>query len=120
MPPTDILLNKLMGDFQLLKAGVNSSVGIIKFELQTFICDAKACAALNNIYSHAAYNSCERCIQVGQKIDIVIVSNNLHAEARNDTSFSERQDEAHHKSNEKNIFFFVLDIMHLCYLLCIS
>ena len=125
MPPTDILLNKLTADFQLLKAGVNSSVGFIKFELKAFICDAKARAALKNIYSHAAYNSCERCIQVGEKIDGVIVLNNLHAEARNDASFLERQDKAHHKSNEKNILenlgvkmvsSFVLDIMHLCYL----
>ena len=125
MPPTDVLLKDLVSDFELLKAGVTSSAGFLKFELKAFICDAKARAALKNVFSHAAYNSCERCVQVGNKIDGVIVLSNLQAEARTDVSFCQRYDEAHHKSNEENILeksgvkmvtSFILDVMHLCYL----
>nr|XP_047137435.1 uncharacterized protein LOC124813939 [Hydra vulgaris] len=65
--------------------------------IHSFVCDTPARAFVKGIKYHSGYNSCEKCVQVGDYVGKVIFPQ-LNACLRTDISFNEMSDEDHHKS----------------------
>ena len=126
MPHPNTLLVKFFEDISTLSAeGIVMGDVNVKVSLSAFICDAPVRSSLKNIVSHCGYSSCERCTVKGDYHGNTVVFLVQNSVLRNDNSFAERSDVAHHKTKNKNIIErnnfgmvsgFVLDVMHLCYL----
>jgi len=121
MPTPDKLLSKFISDFQALNNIILTKVGSFDVTLGPFICDAPVRSELKGIVSHAAYDSCERCVQHGIFKHGHVILNQTKQPPRTDENFNLRVDRKHHKPHEvflesigyPMISGFVLDYMHV-------
>ncbi|CAH0546960.1 unnamed protein product [Brassicogethes aeneus] len=95
--PLNIFLENLIYELKhLLRDGIQFKNKTLKFEINSFICDAPARAFLKCVKSHGGSSSCERCIDPGSYIDGRVVLPCTSASLRTDQSFIEQLDEDHH------------------------
>jgi len=80
---------------ELHRSGFRHEELIYRITLSSVICDAPARAFLKCIKPHTGYDSCERCIQVGEWCNKVVLPN-VSSPLRTDTGFVEGQDPKHH------------------------
>ncbi|XP_067614083.1 uncharacterized protein [Eurosta solidaginis] len=78
-----------VGSAQLLK----------EFSVRLFTCDSPARAFINGVKGHTTKNSCPKCLQMGQHLDRVCLSQEV-GELRTDDSFKNRLDLSFHKQRE--------------------
>lgn len=106
---------KHLKDYGIVFQGQTYSVSI-----DALICDAPARAYLNCIKGHTSYDSCERCLIRGTRVEGRIVFSEQISTSRTDDSFSRVEYKSH--QNDVSPFIaagipcvssFVLDYMHM-------
>ncbi|XP_065669023.1 uncharacterized protein LOC100201683 isoform X2 [Hydra vulgaris] len=107
----------------LLQNGIKTQYKHYLVSLKSFCCDAPARQFLKSIISHNGYDSCERCIIHGARINHRQIFLGSGYTLRNDTEFNLHGYKEHQKTlctlakyNIPCVTSFVLDIMHLVYL----
>lgn len=122
--PTDVAacLNDFLSEMHNLEDGSEYNGVTNSVIVHCFVCDAPARQFLKCIISHAGYNGCERCVQIGKSDGAMTFPNN-NAPKRTDADFASMKDADHHKGRSPlaslNIGLvkqFVVDPMHLIYL----
>ena len=124
MPHVDIFLEQFLKEIiSVSNEGIKMSNRSVKLIVTAFICDAPARADLKRIVGHAAYFSCERCIQKGVMASHHVALLECDAAKRTDESYLTIEHSEHHKEGPIStisnlgigmVSSFPLDYMHLC------
>ena len=99
MPSVDTFLEKFVVDVDKLQ----NMESPFRIKIGPFVCDALMRAYLKGIVAHNSRNSCERCTVKGDNHGHHITLRNINETRRNDRSFHERIDHAHHKTLELSL-----------------
>lgn len=112
-------LNTCLSEGLKSRSGDNQDIHI-EIELLAFCCDTPARAFIKCIVGHNHYNGCDRCCVKGIYVERRMAYLDTKAALRTDVSFSNHQDEQHHKgvtplaniTNLGLVTSFPLDYMH--------
>ena len=118
MPAPSELLHDFLKDISDNSEGIVTDSGLKSIKLGIFCCDAPVRASLKAIIGHSGYNSCERCVQHGDRVCAVILPS-TGCPLRTDESFTLKSDPDHHHGRScledqhfPMVSGFVLDYMH--------
>ena len=97
-PPVHEFLTPFVSEFNKLeKDGIKFMGKIYSIKIRCFICDAPAKAFVKCIKSHTGYYGCDKCSQVGVRVNRVQTFPETDAGPRTNSSFRKQENPEHHK-----------------------
>lgn len=102
-----VSINSFLHDFtteikELTNTGILYKDKIIRVIVRAFICDAPARSFVTGCVGHNAFHGCSKCLQIGSKIENVIVYSDTPGEKRTDEMFKNRTCPEHHSKIFRN------------------